>query len=420
MTRDIHDLLEAGAPRDPGTPDLDAIERRVSRRRTARTVAVAATLAAVVAVGAMLWPGGEPGPAPVIDDPTPSESPSTTPDGTAVATGLGPELDPLAMPVLPDVGMALEVGDAVVLLSVDGDVLGHLADAALARPQGLANDQRIGGPLLVTLDDAATEATGSSEIWIHPTTGDWVPASRGVPLSAAGLEQDGEEYVVAWPDVTPEEPLLRWSSNIDWWLSENHLVVTTGCAPDDPDCVPTFWDDDVGGQGELDPGCWVADKMGDFALLQVCQTDDGSYLLMTGPTDERTRLDPPADAEPDEGYRWAVYGPQGTLLAVRGRGCRTVTEIVPPGQPSPVAAVIAERGVQPLGFLGPDRLAVLVARDDSDPDTPTCGGELPVGLHVVDITDGTATHLYAPTGHASSGHVWSAWPTLDALTQEGE
>lgn len=56
MPRDLHDLLAEGAPHDPGTPDLGAIESRAARRRTGRLGAIALLVAAALVVGLQSLP----------------------------------------------------------------------------------------------------------------------------------------------------------------------------------------------------------------------------------------------------------------------------------------------------------------------------------------------------------------------------
>lgn len=66
MPRDLDELLADGAPRDPGSPDLDAIESRAARRRTGRVGAVALTMVAALVLVLQTLP--LPLDAPVIGD----------------------------------------------------------------------------------------------------------------------------------------------------------------------------------------------------------------------------------------------------------------------------------------------------------------------------------------------------------------
>lgn len=56
MPRDLTDLLAEGAPRDPGHPDLDAIESRAARRRTGRIGAGVLGVIVAAAIGIGGWP----------------------------------------------------------------------------------------------------------------------------------------------------------------------------------------------------------------------------------------------------------------------------------------------------------------------------------------------------------------------------
>src|SRR3546814_17607963 len=93
---------------------------------------------------------------------------------------IGPLLDPQHLD-LPDEGLALRLGaDTVVLLGLDGEVLGHLEGFALS-PQPWPNPPSSGsGPLLLARADEALVTGGNR--WVAVGGG---PGAVTVPAGAA-------------------------------------------------------------------------------------------------------------------------------------------------------------------------------------------------------------------------------------------
>lgn len=286
---ELHDLLEEVASRfepDPAVVD-DAEQRAAAMLRARRRrwgIAAAAVVALIAAVGTSLSRGPAPEPPVIVDQPSPETSPEPTGTESPSPTGdVGPELTLAGdgsiqgLVDAPDRGVLVQVDARVVLVGLDGSVVGHLeGQLAGARPGELADEVVMPGHRSLAHLPAVT-VDGVGDVWLDPVDAAWQPASTEAPLLADGrvvydVDQPPDQRVQLYGAGGGPEPvvLASWPEGESWWLSSDHRVVTWRACWDDHECPHAFYDSDMGGPGELDPGCWIANAFGDLFYTEIC------------------------------------------------------------------------------------------------------------------------------------------------------
>ena len=271
MPSDLRDLLETTAAVPTRGPDLAGISARVRRRRRARRAGLAA-LAVTAVLGAglgveRLGDGSGPDVRVTTDSTTGTAAPTTT---AAPAATVGPVLDPAALGDLPGEGVALGLDGRVVLVGLDGTVLGHVRGTFDAGPSNLV-------PVL------AADA-GNRPVWLDPARGTAQDMlGMGTPLWS-GLrllyDPDSSARLVLEGTTGPIETLASWPDDVPWWLSADHRVLTWAtCA--DGRCPWRYFDSATRFEGSVPPGCWVASAPGEATQTHLC--DDGSRILTVAP-----------------------------------------------------------------------------------------------------------------------------------------
>lgn len=285
---DLHDLLEATADRfDPDPAVLADAEKRadamVRARRWRWGIAAAAVLGVLAFVGTSLARGPSAQPLEIIDQP-PSRhttgatetSDSSVADAVPVLT-LADDGSIRGLSDAPDHGVLVQAGGQVVVVGLDGTVAGVLEGALVGPETGqLGEDVAMPGQRSRSRLPAVVLPGDDEVVWLDPAEGTWQPAAQA-PLQGLGRveRQDtaapDEQMQLFGAGQGPEpEVIATWPRDESWWLSSDHRVVTWRSCWDDHECPNTFYDADNGGQGELAPGCWIANAVGDLSLTEIC------------------------------------------------------------------------------------------------------------------------------------------------------
>lgn len=435
LESELHDLLEETAGRfEPDPAVLADAERRAGSMLRARRwrwgVAAAAAVALIATVGTALGRGPAPEPPVIIDQPSPDATPEPTETQGPGATGeVGPELTLASdgsirgLANAPDRGVLVQVDDRVVLVGIDGTVLGHL-QGQLAGPQPgeLAEEVIMPGQRSVAHLPAVT-VNGTGDVWLNPVDAVWQPASGEAPLLSGGRvvydvdEPPGQRMQLYGAGPGPDlEVIATWPEGESWWLSADHRLVTWRTCWDDRECPNGFYDSDMGGPGELDPGCWIANALGDFSYTEIC---DGTVVATSFGPD---RAEYPVPLGTDGQRAIAVAAFDGGIVRVDHASC----DVVEPMQIEDGEGLVPLLGrdaasnpsAVPLGTV-PDGRVVLhynAAACDATSRDPA------PGVYLFDPGTGEHALVYEATVPPDRVQAWDPFspvtPTADALASQ--
>lgn len=356
------------------------------------------------------------------DDPVPPQ-PSVTPHASATAPptdfDVGPVLEPDTLPAMSSHGVALQVPAGVVFVGLDGTVHGHLPGAEL----------NIGGPAVHVPGPVPVHLPGEGEDgfashWVAPSSGSVTSLDPATPLwgghRVIQLETglDPSPLVLRHGDGTDSQELARFSPNLPWHVSADHRVVSWHDCPDDPStCTAHAYDTDMGGEMELDPGCWVSDSFADFNHAVICApmgTDDeeAARIERHGPGQEVGRIELPRYREqPDDAPSIGQYRNAFLLgddvVATWGAECEIPIAVVasPDSPPRPLLGddlATAPTAVV-LGTTPDGRAVVHVLAH------PACGQPGEAGVHLVNPDTGETTPVIL-TDSLTWAEMWSPQP----------
>lgn len=321
------------------------------------------------------------------------------------------------LPALPAEGVAVQLDDGLVFVDLGGTVHGHVPGATLETVRGLQHVPS--GLVPVSADEHGTG-------WLEPSTGVFSPGHWGTPLiddATALLDPEAgspDAYVLHRPD----EALAQWNRDERWWLSAGHRTVTWAACPDQTEdlgaCPMNGYDLDMGGNLGLDPGCWVADTLGDMTRLQVCTDQDAeprSWLELSEPGEEPRRYELPRPVDqpedmPTTGHFVSGQMHEGWILAQASMECEVsksvlidadTAELHPvPGEADPLTSASLV-----LGWSEDGRAAVLVH------DGP-CAEEAEPGVWLLDPANGDTDLVYPlPSDTSPKAHLWQPLPGID-------
>lgn len=414
---ELHDLLEEAAARfDPDSAVLAEAQRRADAKLRARRwgwgLAAAAVVALIAVVGTSLGRGPSPEPPVIVDQPSPHTTDEPTETDSFQPPGeTGPELT-LAddgtihgLTDAPDRGVLVQVDDrVVVLVGLDGVVLGHLKGQLIGQDSSeLTGRVMLGLQSVAHLPAVAVEGVG--DVWLDPIDSVWKFASYEAPLRggdrvAYDVDQAADQRMQLYgagqgPD---REVLATWPENTRWWLSNDHRVVTWLSCWDDHECPSAFYDTDMGGRGELDPGCWVANAFGDFSFTEICS--GGEVATSFGP--ERTAYQVPVGTDGTQGKAVAAFNGGFVRIdhsceivepmrIIEGEGLVPLLGGDPASNPSAV----------PLGTTAGGRVVLhfnAAACDATDPQP---------GVYIYDPEAGTRELVFEATLHKRFVQMWT-------------
>lgn len=361
--------------------------------------------------------GRSEGPSSPIEDATPQrpQSPTEADVGEPMA------LD--ALPRMPDEGVAVQLDEGLVLVDLDGVVHGHVPGATLETVRGL---QHAPAGLVPAGDDE--HGVG----WVEPSTGVFWPGYWGTPLvgEASVLLDPNAGSPDAYVIHRPDEAVAQWDRDAPWWLSADHRTVTWATCPEAGDtagCPRRGHDLDMGGDLDLDPGCWVADARGDFTQLRVCanrEVEPRSWLQLAVPGEGARRYELPHPSDMPEGMPTTGHFLSAELggswiLAQASLECEVRKAALIDADTAELHPLLGEQepldaASLALGWTGDGRAAVLVH------DGPCAEETDEPGVWLVDPADGDSELVYPlPRETTAEAHLWRPVPGIDVSAREG-
>ncbi len=327
---------------------------------------------------------------------TGTEATSTT-DAAPLTAAEGQELSPEAMPPLPAEGVAVGMGTTVVLVDLDGTVLGHL-DGFVVDPTSEAP-----GPIVLTDGEGAAwllDGTGltRTEPGRHPLAFGadlLVPA----PPEHVRIVRDGEVlYDGDSAEVTP-----NWERRLvtltEWRQAGSTFEPVTS----------TILDLSSGERFDSPPGCNAVERLAQ-GFVVTCR-GGAAATLETVVDGARTVLAPAPDADweiPSGHWRLLIPSPDGRAYLGQWSGeCEVPTAIwMEDGASVPIVGLpLAEApDSHALGWTAIGEAVVLLA------GVAPCGQGAPEpGLYLA-ADPATLTLLY-PIGHEDATvHMWRPLP----------
>jgi hypothetical protein len=266
---------------------------------------------------------------------------------------LGPRLDAGHLPELPDTGLAVQVGDSVVLVRVGGVVIGRLDGYTIDR----SRSQAAPGPL-VLVDRSARR------LLLEPKRHRVVPMASGVRIPLAyGAQLVQRRAGEGWQVVRRGIVLLRIPRGGVPIVSAARDVVTSQALADARGDRRRAVDLRTGKLRTLPRGCVVGARQDDRWFLLCLKPEpavpSSSYLprvvAQLGPHGWRGLLGPPfagTGAAPPSGYyRTLAVSPDGTRLLAQWSGeCDRPTAVVADSDGTHARSV-GKGASEALGFL---------------------------------------------------------------------
>jgi hypothetical protein len=317
---------------------------------------------------------------------------AAVPAGSVAVPGpnvvLGPQLDPAQLPALPDMGLALQVGDSVVLVRIDGRVIGHLDGLAL----DTTRSQPAPGPLIL-VDRSARR------LLLEPRRHRLAPMAAGVRIPLAyGSELVQRRAGEGWEVVRRGKVVLTVARGAVPVVSAARDVVSSQALATSRQNRRRAVDLRTGGLRNLPRGCVVGAHQGDRWLLLCLKQDiavpTSAYLprviARLGPHGWRGLLGPGAlgGGAPHQGYwRTVSLSPDGTQLLAEWSGeCGTPTAVLADSDGTHARRVAPHGASEALGFL-PGGAALVAVPPPScagaglDPGIYRVSGKKPVRLY---------------------------------------
>jgi hypothetical protein len=362
-----------------------------------RPVTILITLSLVTSACAMApVTAPEPGAStPVVESPSPSPGPAK----------LGRMLDPAVLPALPRVGLAIEVGGALVLVRLDGTVIGHLTGYSV--DYGTGGYIPAPGPLLLVGPGKRRAVLDAAHGALTETEGIHIPLAFGAEIIMLGgheasVERDG--VVLAHKRRNDN---LNLSQHRDFISIESYVEDSEGSIGVADSRV---FDVRTGESRDVPDGCFATDLVNDLLILTchgLTPKGPASRLLSLAP-DGSTRTLVGAGGRGGGHWRFAYASPDGsTLLAQWSGECEV-----------PTAFRVPIQGGEPVTLTGeplaeaPNSTALGWSPDGRTiaylPADPGCGSGIPEsGIYLVDA-DGTPELVYGPMPDSWGGAVWTA------------
>jgi hypothetical protein len=266
---------------------------------------------------------------------------------------LGPRLDAGRLPKLPDTGLAVQVGDSVVLVRLDGFVIGRLDGYALDG----SRSQAAPGPL-VLVDRSARR------LLLEPKRHRLAAMAAGVRVPLAyGAQLVQRRAGEGWQVVRRGIVVLRIPRGGVPVVSAGRDVVTSQALAEARSDRRTAVDLRTGKVRTLPKGCVVGARQGARWFLLCLKAEpavpSSAYLprvvAQLGPHGWRGLLGPPfagAGAGPATGYyRTLAVSPDGTRLLAQWSGeCGRPTAVMA-GTDGTHAGAVGKGASEALGFL---------------------------------------------------------------------
>ncbi len=321
--------------------------------------------------------------------------------------GYGDDLlpEPPPLPNLPDVGVAIEIREGVVLLTLEGSELALLPGYGLTGAAGYPP-----GPLPLTTPEGASVVLDPAAKGLVPDRPNRTPLSGGELVTLpAGAGRSAVSHAV----VTPDRIVLS-ATGVQAEISAERDIVTLLQLTDDASAVGAA--DLVTGSTQAIPAsCWVADRS-NAAWLLICNEtrDDGTWSTIESldPAGLRTTLAGPAwipgeDIPPAGFWRWAMLSPDGaTLLAQWSGECEIPNALFIDLAGGLMTPVTGEESIATapesfaLGWTPGGDAVVLVWGG-------LCGNAGPPGVYLIP-PGGAPSLIYALTTDSAPSAMWRA------------